>query len=80
MGKRPYLIVRRWTWKDAAGNETPGIGLMYGTSVKGHLTVTEARTMADRLHDLADAADNGTESHSNSPIHPKGNTNVSDHR
>ena len=58
MTHRPYLKARTWTWKDASGNETPGIGLMQGTSVRAHLTVTEARTLADRLHDLADANGN----------------------
>ena len=32
-------------------------------SLKAQQTVTEARTTPDRPQDLADAADNGTESH-----------------
>ncbi len=55
---RPYIRARPWTWKDRSGNETPGIGLMHGGSVKAHLTHAEARTLADLLHDLVDAAGN----------------------
>ncbi|WP_026548997.1 hypothetical protein [Arthrobacter sp. Br18] len=55
---RPYIKARSWTWKDHFGTETPGIGLMHGGSVKAHLTHAEARTLADQLHDLVDAAGN----------------------
>lgn len=55
MTARPYLKPRRWTWKDADGSETPGLGLMRGQSVRAHLTWTEARTLADKIHDLCDA-------------------------
>ena len=39
-------------------HRTPGIGLMRGEIIHAHLTPVEARTLADRLHDLADAAGN----------------------
>ncbi|WP_426998176.1 hypothetical protein [Pseudarthrobacter sp. N5] len=54
---RPSVKPRRWTWKDAEGIHTPGIALMQGRSVKAHLTITEARAFADRIHDLCDEAD-----------------------
>ncbi|WP_028280264.1 hypothetical protein [Arthrobacter sp. H5] len=55
---RPYIKARTWTWRDRDGNQTPGIALMHGGSVKAHLTYAEALRMADRLVDLTDAAGN----------------------
>ncbi|GAA1109967.1 hypothetical protein [Arthrobacter flavus] len=55
---RPYIKARPWTWRDRDGNQTPGVALMHGGSVKAHLTPNEARALADRLHDLTDAAGN----------------------
>lgn len=57
MTRRPYLTARPYTWK-SKDTETPGIGLMYGGQIRAHLTPEEARTLADRLHDLVDAAGN----------------------
>lgn len=54
MTYRPYLIIRPWGWRAEDGTNIPGIGLMYGTKVRAHLTPKEAREMADKLHDLAD--------------------------
>lgn len=56
--KRPYLTARKRVWIDPDGTRTPGVGLMRGADVHAHLTPVEARTLADRLHDLADAAGN----------------------
>lgn len=56
--KRPNLTAKRRVWLDADGTRTPGIGLMRGANVHAHLTPLEARKLADRLHDLADATGN----------------------
>ncbi|PYI39795.1 hypothetical protein CVS30_03810 [Arthrobacter psychrolactophilus] len=58
--KRPYLTPRKYIWRDADGKETPGVALTRGDEIKAHLTPTEARTMADKLHDYADKAEIGT--------------------
>lgn len=58
---RPYVKARAYTWLDADGTATPGIALLQGRSVKAHLTPAEARTLADRIHDLTDAAGNPEE-------------------
>lgn len=56
---RPAVNVRPWEWRDQAGNATPGIALWHPKkSLVAHMTYGEARTLADRLHDLADAAGN----------------------
>jgi hypothetical protein len=55
--RRPYVKVRRWEWRDADGIKTPGVGILRGQAVVAHLTPDEARRMADRLHDMADAAE-----------------------
>lgn len=52
---RPYLTVRAYVWRDRDGSQTPGFALMHGRDLKAHLTHAEARTLADQLHDLADA-------------------------
>lgn len=54
MSRRPFIDARRWIWKDG-DTQTPGIGLMHGNRVRAHLTWSEARNLADRLHDLVDA-------------------------
>lgn len=55
---RPYVKALPWTWRDADGSSTPGVALMQGRTVRAHLTPAEARTLADRIHDLTDAAGN----------------------
>ncbi|WP_422757263.1 hypothetical protein [Paenarthrobacter sp. C1] len=59
--RRPSIRVRKYTWRDQAGNETPGISL-WGRDLAAHLTYDEARRLADKLHDLVDAASTITES------------------
>lgn len=54
MTRRPTINARYWTWKDRDQNETPGVGLFSGSFLKAHLTPTEARALADQLHDMAD--------------------------
>ena len=56
--RRPFVTAKKWAWLEDGGKRTPGIGLMRGGTVSAHLTPAEARTLADRLHDLADAAGN----------------------
>lgn len=55
--KRPYLKIRRWTWLSEDGSKTPGLALHHAGKVLAHLTPTEARAMADKLHDYADKLD-----------------------
>jgi hypothetical protein len=51
---RPYLNAGDYVW-----NETPGIALWDRSgTIQAHLTYAQARRMADRLHDLCDAAGN----------------------
>lgn len=56
-GRRPYATVRAWPWKSPGAPDVPGIGIFHGRKLQAHLTPTEARTMADLLHDLADRLD-----------------------
>lgn len=58
--RRPYLKLRAYTWKAADGTETPGVALTYCNQIRAHLTPAEARTMADKLHDLADRVESET--------------------
>ncbi|WP_426986546.1 hypothetical protein [Pseudarthrobacter sp. Y6] len=58
MTRRPKLSARPYVWKSKDGSGTPGVGLFQGGAVKAHLTPNEARTLADRIHDLTDAAGN----------------------
>lgn len=60
---RPYVKARSWTWKDADANQTPGVALMHGFSVKAHLTPDETRALADQLHDLADTTEQEPQKH-----------------
>lgn len=53
-GPRPQVYTRLWAWKDANRNETPGVAIFRGNDLQAHLTPTEARTLADKLHDMAD--------------------------
>lgn len=55
MTRRPYLHVRRYTWREPPQPEEDGVALLNQYGVQAHLTWMEARTLADRLHDLADA-------------------------
>lgn len=56
MTKRPGVKPKPWIWRDEQRNETPGIALNHrAKGLVAHLTYTEARTLADRLHDLCDA-------------------------
>ena len=50
----PFLKARYWDWKDQDGRGTRGVGLFRGADLKAHLTPTQARTLADTLHDMAD--------------------------
>jgi hypothetical protein len=52
--KRPFVKVRNWTWKDQERQATPGLALWGKNGLTAHLTCTEARTLADKLHDMAD--------------------------
>ena len=56
-GRRPRLEIVERPWKHPDGDQTPGIALMHGWSVKAHLDFEQARAFADRLHDLCDKAD-----------------------
>ncbi|MET3718322.1 hypothetical protein [Arthrobacter sp. UYEF21] len=59
MTHRPYLTARPYVWLAADGTGTPGVALMNGRRrIKAHLNADEARTLADTLHDLIDAAGN----------------------
>jgi len=58
--RRPFLWARDYVWMNPDKTGTPGIGLMYGNKLKAHLTPVEARTMADKLHDLADKVESET--------------------
>lgn len=54
--KRVQPKPRPWIWKDEQRNETPGIALWHPKKgLIGHYTPTEARSLADRIHDLCDA-------------------------
>lgn len=59
--KRPFLKVRYWTWKAVDQTDVRGIGLMYGDQLRAHLAPAEARSLADRLHDMADKLDSSKE-------------------
>ncbi|BCW76262.1 hypothetical protein [Arthrobacter sp. NicSoilB11] len=50
----PFLKPRFWEWKDQNGTGTRGVGLFRGADLKAHLTPAQARTLADKLHDMAD--------------------------
>lgn len=67
--KRPYVTPRAWVWHQGDDLRIPGIGLMRGPDIRAHLTPTEARKLADRLHDLADKLDT-TAAHLNEPTTP----------
>lgn len=55
---RPTVQPRPYAWKAKDRSETPGIALWGKNGLTAHLTPLEARILADRLHDLADAAGN----------------------
>lgn len=56
-GSRPYAQLNRWTWKDETGH-TDGVGILRGKGgIVAHLSWTEARAFADRIHDMCDAND-----------------------
>lgn len=54
MNSRPKVKVRPYVWKALDETETQGIGILSQGRAVAHYTAAEARTMADRLHDLAD--------------------------
>lgn len=58
--KRPYVKVRKYSWKDRSGEIIPGVSL-WGRNLVAHLTYDEARSLADRLHDLVDAHSSTTQ-------------------
>lgn len=51
---RPQVKPRYWEWRDRDRNETAGVGLFRGSDLQAHMTPTEARNLADQLHDMAD--------------------------
>jgi hypothetical protein len=53
---RPGVKARTWAWKAKDKTETPGIALWGRKGLTAHLTYNEARTLADSIHDLCDAA------------------------
>lgn len=58
-GFRPQAKVRPYEWVDSKTQKrTPGIALLRRRTVLAHLTADEARSLADKLHDMADALDN----------------------
>lgn len=68
-GFRPQAKVRPYVWVDSGTQErTPGIGLLHRGTVLAHLTANEARSMADRLHDLAEKIDNPEVLQNASPV------------
>lgn len=56
---RPYIgKVWQSTWTDhQTGEHTPGIAMGGASGMAAHLTSSEARHLADELHDLADQVD-----------------------
>lgn len=54
--KHPGVTARRYAWKEQDRSETPGIALWGKSGITAWLTYTDARAIADRLHDLADTA------------------------
>lgn len=63
--QRPRVTAKPYTWLNQSHPETPGIAIWHKKGIAGHLTSREARALADQLHDLADAVDNGTTSRPN---------------
>ena len=57
---RPSLRLQRWAWRSPGAPDLPGIGLFRGTRTQAHLTPDEARTLADKLHDMADRLEEET--------------------
>ncbi|MDE8668000.1 hypothetical protein PY310_05305 [Pseudarthrobacter sp. H3Y2-7] len=51
---RPGVTPRYYAWKDNCKADTRGIALWGKTGLIAHLTYTEARRLADKLHDMAD--------------------------
>jgi len=58
--KRPWLLIKPVTWKARDQIRIPGIGLFGHDAMQAHLTPSEARVFADRLHDMADRIDAAT--------------------
>lgn len=54
MDNRPKVKARTYEWRATDGAKTPGVGISQNGRTIAHYTATEARQMADRLHDLAD--------------------------
>lgn len=50
----PRVRARTWTWYHPDGSKQPGIAIFTRGTIQAHLTTTQARALADRLHDLAD--------------------------
>lgn len=55
---RPGVKARKWAWKDAEQNETPGIALWGRKGLVAHLDYDQAVNLSNRLIDLVDAAGN----------------------
>lgn len=54
---RPHAKARKYAWLGTDGTRTRGIALTRNGRILVHMTATEARSTADRLHDLADQLD-----------------------
>lgn len=54
--RRPYAKVTPYTWMNG-DQPTAGIVFKHGAKPFLHVTTDEARTLADRLHDMADKID-----------------------
>ena len=53
-GFRPQAKLFKRPWLDKDGTRTPGIALMHGAKVIGHMTPAEARSIAEQLLRYAD--------------------------
>ena len=51
---RPSVHAKKYNWQTPQGETIPGIALMHRHKVLAHMTPEEARSMADKLHDMAD--------------------------
>lgn len=54
MIRRPYVNIKQYTWLGPDGVRTPGIAIVNKGNILAHYTIDEARTAADKIHDLAD--------------------------
>ncbi|GAA4374131.1 hypothetical protein [Paeniglutamicibacter cryotolerans] len=59
-GFRPQAKLRIRDWLDKDGTRTPGIAIMHAGKVLAHMSPSEARAIADQIHDYADQLDHTT--------------------